>query len=81
MAKRYKSSEGKAGSQAKTNRAREGKMTITKQGNKAVIELDLTPEGQAPLSTTGKSKIAYTSRGFKFEQGLGVSINIIYSKR
>lgn len=56
-------------------------MTLTKTGNKLTIELDLIPEAQAPLSSTGKSKIAYTSKGFKFEQGLGVSLNIIHSKR
>ena len=55
-------------------------MTLTKQGNKLTIEIELVPESQAPLSSTGKSKIAYTSKGFKFEQGLGVSLNIIHAK-
>lgn len=55
-------------------------MILTKQGNKLIIEVDLTPEAQAPLSSTGKSKIAFTSKGFKFEQGVGVSLNIIHAK-
>jgi len=56
-------------------------MVMKKAGNKLVLEIDLTPEEVAPLSSTGKNKIAFTSKGFAYEQGLGVSLNIIHAKQ
>ena len=53
-------------------------MKVTKTGNKLIIEMDLEPEASAPLSKSGESRLAFTTSGFKNEQGLGISINIIY---
>lgn len=55
-------------------------MKLTKTGNKAIIELDLIPEGQEKTKTLKNWK-AYSTQGFIFEQGLGISINIIHSKK
>lgn len=56
-------------------------MKITHTGNKLALDIDLTPEATAQLSKSGKSKIAFTSGGFKYEGNLGISINVIYSNR
>lgn len=56
-------------------------MKVTKSGNKLLIEIDLIPEAAAPSSKSGKSRIGFTTAGFKYEQGLGIGLNIIYSKR
>ena len=56
-------------------------MRITHTNNKLVLDIDLTPEASAQLSKSGKSKIAFTTGGFKYENNLGISINIIYSNR
>ena len=56
-------------------------MKVTKTDNKLVIEVDLTPVENAQLSKSGKSKIAFTTGGFQYERGLGISMNIIYSKK
>jgi hypothetical protein len=53
-------------------------MNMTRKGNKLTLEIDLVPEGQAQVSKSGKSKIAYTTGGFKYHEGLGLSINAIY---
>ena len=56
-------------------------MKIEQKGNKLVLDIDLTPEVTAQLSKSGKSKIAFTTGGFKYEGNLGISINVIYSNR
>lgn len=56
-------------------------MKLTKTGNKLVIEIDLNPEASAPHTKSGKNKMAFTTGGFRYEQGLGIAINIIYSKK
>ena len=56
-------------------------MDIQVKGNKLVIEVELTPEDQAPRSSTGKSKIAASSKGYVGVPGndkLRVSLNVIY---
>jgi hypothetical protein len=55
-------------------------MTLTRKGNKVTMEFELIPEGQERTST-GKNFKAYSSQGFKYEEGLGYSINIIYAKK
>ena len=51
------------------------------KGNKLTLDIDLTPQDLAQLSKSGKSKIAFTTGGFKYEGNLGISINVIYSNR
>lgn len=57
------------------------KSKIQGQADELVIRVPFTPESTARLSSTGKNKIAYSSGGFKYENGLGVSLNVIHSKR
>jgi hypothetical protein len=54
-----------------------GDMKITKNDNKLTIEVEL--EAGHP-SSTGKTTILYSSGGFKYEQGVGVSLNVIKAK-
>ena len=55
-------------------------MNITKTGNKLTLEIDLAPEPSAPPTKTGKNKMAFTTGGFTYQEGLGIAINIIYPK-
>ncbi len=55
-------------------------MNIKKEGKKLIIEVELVPKDQAQLSSTGKSKVAYSSRGFVNQDDIAVSLNIIYRK-
>jgi len=56
-----------------------GDMKIIKNGNKLTLEIELDPTGKP--SSTGKTTILYSSGGFKYEQGIGVSVNVVKSKR
>lgn len=56
-------------------------MKTTRTGNKLMLEIDLTPEESAPFSKSGKSKIAWTTGGFKYESNLGISVNVIYKEK
>lgn len=53
-------------------------MDVKKEGNKVTITVEL----EAPrLSSTGKSQILYTSKGFQYTEGIGINLTIIKSKR
>ena len=56
-------------------------MAVTRVKNKLRIDVELDSKGR--MSSTGKSTILFSSGGFKWfeEEGIGVSINIIKSKR
>lgn len=50
------------------------------EGNRLTITVDLTPADKAPLSSTGKSKVLFSSGGFAQVAGLRVSLNVIPGK-
>ena len=54
-------------------------MQVKKDGNKVVITLDLFKEPYT--SSTGKSTILFTSKGFQWVEGIGINLTIIKSKR
>jgi len=54
-------------------------MEVKRVGDKPTITVELSKEGTP--SSTGKSVILYSSRGFQWVEGLGISLNIIRSKR
>lgn len=49
-------------------------------GNKLTVTVELTPEKDAPRSSTGKSKVLYTSKGFVEVEGVRVSLTVINGK-
>jgi hypothetical protein len=50
--------------------------TIKIEGNKAIIELELDPNGQ--ISSSGKSRLLYTSHGWaKMMNGMKINLGII----
>lgn len=51
-------------------------MTLTKKGNTVTIVFEALPEGDAPLSSTGKMKLGYAS-GWQGTAD-GSKINICY---
>jgi len=53
-------------------------MNVAKEGNKVVITVEL---GEGYISSSGKSTILYTSHGFQWDQGIGVNLTILKSKR
>jgi len=54
-------------------------MQVKKEGNQIVITIDLFKEPYT--SSTGKSIILYTSKGFQWVEGMGINLTIIKSKR
>ena len=56
-------------------------MNIKRVGNKLLLEVEVAPEAQARLSSTGKSKIAYSSGGFKSAEGLKINFTAIYPQK
>jgi len=54
-------------------------MTVKQQGNTITITIQLFKEPYP--SSTGKSIILYTSKGFQWHNGIGVNLTIIKSKR
>lgn len=56
-------------------------MKLKHEDNKLTLDIDLIPEASAQYSKSGKSKIAFTTGGFKYEGNLGISVNIIYSTK
>lgn len=56
-------------------------MKTTLKGNKLVIEVELTPKEQRKLSSTGKSRIAFSSGGFaSIGKDLKVNLTVISPK-
>lgn len=56
-------------------------MKTSLKGRKLVIEVELTPEEQRKLSSTGKSKIAFSSGGFTaIGKELKVNLTVISPK-
>ena len=53
-------------------------MEIKKDGDKLTIVVDLDPKGHP--SSTGKTTILFSSRGFQWEQDLGINLTIVKSK-
>lgn len=53
-------------------------MEVKREGDTVTITVKL---GKGEPSSTGKSTILYTSKGFQWAEGLGISLNIIKSKR
>lgn len=47
------------------------------EGNKLIIELDLESKN---LSKSGKTFMLATSNGFMWEEGIGISYNIVRKK-
>jgi hypothetical protein len=54
-------------------------MKVTVKDNKMTIsDITLLPEKEAELSSTGKSKVLFTSKGFKFDDdNMGTSVTVI----
>lgn len=53
---------------------------ISKTGSHVIIEVDIN-EVNPPDSGSGRSKVVFTSHGWKFAEGIGINLNIIKSKR
>ncbi len=54
-------------------------MKTKKDGNKLIIELQLQDEKTAPLSRTGRSRVAYSTRGFiPVDEKTAINLNVIY---
>ena len=55
-------------------------MDVKVTGNKMVITADLTPAEMAPLSSTGKNRVLYSSGGFKVAGGHRINLTVIPAK-
>ena len=56
-------------------------MDIKRTGNKLVLTMDIADIKTAPASASGKSKVAFSTRGFTWTENLGISLNVIYSNK
>ena len=56
-------------------------MKVTKVGNKLTLVIDLVDVESAPESKSGKSKVLFTTGGFKYSDGIGISVNIIAGRK
>ena len=54
-------------------------LNMKREGNKVTITIELFKEPYT--SSTGKSTILYTSKGYQWQEGLGINLTIIKSKR
>jgi hypothetical protein len=54
-------------------------LNVKREGNKVTITIELFKEPYT--SSTGKSTILYTSKGYQWQEGLGINLTIIKSKR
>lgn len=52
-------------------------MEVKKEGNKVTITIELQPPRP---SSTGKTTILYTSKGFRWLEGMGINLTILKSK-
>ena len=54
-------------------------MKVLKEGNKLILTIDLEPEASAPRSSTGKSKVLFSTHGFVAVEGgeVKLSVNVI----
>jgi hypothetical protein len=55
------------------------KMKITKNGNKVTLEFELEEKGHP--SASGKTTVLYSSKGFLWQEGLGVNLTVCKSKK
>ena len=51
-------------------------MEITQNGDKLVITVILTPQDKAALSSSGKTRIAFSSGGFTGVSGRDIKVNL-----
>ena len=56
-------------------------MKVTKTGNKLTLVIDLLDVESAPTSASGKSKVLFTTGGFKYNDGVGISVNVIAGRK
>lgn len=54
-------------------------LKITKNGNKVTVEFELEREGHP--SASGKTTVLFSTKGFVWEQGLGLNLTVLKSKR
>jgi len=54
-------------------------MKITKNGNKVTLEFELEEKGHP--SASGKTTVLYSSKGFLWQEGLGVNLTVCKSKK
>jgi len=54
-------------------------LNVKREANKVTITIELFKEPYP--SSTGKSIILYTSKGYQWQEGLGINLTIIKSKR
>lgn len=59
------------------------KVELTQDKKSIIITMDFLSPEQAPMSASGKSKVAGSTNGFDWSafKGLGISANVIYSNK